>query len=199
MPGSSLRWMGEQERLRVRAPGGRLGGSVRQHHSQSVYSLASCPSTPLFVVNSPGEAFVITHSPLALEWRSLIWSTQVLKKATHNHKKKKFTQYTSHSYTICPLSEVVCVYFHKQLTCVSQLAGTLVSIDLVNALAIVTWVALAVIQIDLTVNTCEPNSSQTLKQKLFQETQSAVIGFIQCSKLSKNVFTFAWIYIKFSI
>lgn len=38
-------------------------------------------------------------------------------------------------------------------SCVSWLTGTLVSIDLVNALAIVTRVALTVIQIDLTVNT----------------------------------------------
>lgn len=38
-------------------------------------------------------------------------------------------------------------------SCVSRLAGTLVSVDLVNALAIVTWAALTVVQIDLTVNT----------------------------------------------
>lgn len=64
------------------------------------------------------------------------------------------------------------MYFQKQLTCVSRLAGTLVSVDLVNALAIVTWAALTVVQIDLTVNTCEPKSSQALQQKLLQETQS---------------------------
>lgn len=68
--------------------------------------------------------------------------------------------------------DTICVDFRKQLTCVSRLAGTLVSVDLVNALAIVTWAALTVVQIDLTVNTCEPKSSQALQQKLLQETQS---------------------------
>lgn len=118
MPGSSFRRMGEQGRLRVGAPGGGLGGSVREHHSQSVYSLASCPSTPMFVANSPGDAFVTTRSPGPLEHHCLI-----------------------------------CMCFQSQLTCVSRRAGTLVSVDLVDALAIVTWVALTVIQIDLTINT----------------------------------------------
>lgn len=84
------------------------------------------------------------------------------KNATH----KIISVNTQGIVTLSISNELICVYFQKQLTCVSWLAGTLVSIDLVDALAIVAWVALTVVQIDLTVNTCEAKakSSQMLQQ-----------------------------------
>lgn len=47
---------------------------------------------------------------------------------------------------------------HPVLTCVSRLTSTLVAIDFVDALPVVTRFALTVIQIDLTVETCTLNS-----------------------------------------
>lgn len=40
------------------------------------------------------------------------------------------------------------------LTCVARLTGTFVAIDFVDAPAIVAWFALAVVQVDLAIETC---------------------------------------------
>lgn len=46
---------------------------------------------------------------------------------------------------------------YKLLTCVAGFTGTLVAIDLVDAGPIVTGIALAVINIDFTVDSCQKN------------------------------------------
>lgn len=44
---------------------------------------------------------------------------------------------------------------YKLLTCVARFTGTFITIDLVNAGPIVTGIALAIINIDFTVDSCE--------------------------------------------